>query len=86
MELLTEPLCKIINLSLSSKLPFMCKTTKVKPLYKKGKNTEPKNYRPVSLLPILSKIKERVVYNQLIELLEKHNLWISIWFFKANTH
>ena len=52
----------------------MCKTTKVKPLYKKGKNTEPKNYRPVSLLPILSKIKERVVYNQLIELLEKHNL------------
>ena len=53
----------------------MCKTTKVKPLYKKGKNTEPKNYRPVSLLPILSKIKERVVYNQLIELLEKHIIY-----------
>ena len=31
-ELLTEPLCKIINLSLSSKFPFMCKTAKVKPL------------------------------------------------------
>ena len=75
MELLTEPLCKIINLSLSSKFPLMCKTTKVKPLYKKGKNTEPKNYRPVSLLPILSKIKERVVYNQLIELLEKHIIY-----------
>ena len=74
VELLTEPLCKIINLSLSSKFP-MCKTTKVKPLYKKGKNTEPKNYRPVSLLPILSKIKERVVYNQLIELLEKHIIY-----------
>ena len=29
----------------------MCKTAKVKPLYKKVKNTEPKNYRPVSLLP-----------------------------------
>ena len=75
VELLTEPLCKIINLSLSSKFPLMCKTTKVKPLYKKGKNTEPKNYRPVSLLPILSKIKERVVYNQLIELLEKHLIY-----------
>ena len=34
-ELLTEPLCKIINLSLSSKFPLMCKTAKVKPLYKK---------------------------------------------------
>ena len=34
-ELLTEPLCKIINLSLSSKFPLICKTAKVKPLYKK---------------------------------------------------
>ena len=74
VELLTDPLCKIINLSLSSKFPLMCKTAKVKPVYKKGKNTEPKNYRPVSLLPILSKIIERVVYNQLIEHLEKHDI------------
>ena len=74
MELLTDPMCKIINLSLSSKFPLMCKTAKVKPVYKKGKNTEPKNYRPVSLLPILSKIIERVVYNQLIEHLEKHDI------------
>ena len=42
-ELLAEPLCKIINLSLSSKFPLMCKAAKVKPLYKKGKNTEPEN-------------------------------------------
>ena len=70
-ELLAEPLCKIINLSLSFKFPLMCKTAKVKPLYKKGKNAESQNYRPVSLLPILSKIIERVVYNQFIEHLEK---------------
>ena len=36
-ELLTEPLCEIINLSLISKFPLMCKTAKVKPLYKKVK-------------------------------------------------
>ena len=52
----------------------MCKTAKVKHLYKKGKNTEPENYIPASLLPILSKIIERVAYNQLIEHLEKHDL------------
>ena len=74
VELFTEPLCKIINLSLSSKFPLMCKTAKVKPLYEKGKNMEPKNYRPVSLLPILSKIIGRVVYNQLIDHLEKHDI------------
>ena len=41
----------------------MCKTAKEKPLYKKGKNTDLKNVRPVSLLPILSMTIERVVYN-----------------------
>ena len=46
-ELLTEPLCKIINLSLGSKFPFMCKTTTLKSLFKKGKDIEPENYRPV---------------------------------------
>ena len=51
-ELLTELLYEIPNLSLSSKFPFMCRTAKVKPVYEKGKNTEPENFRAVSLLPI----------------------------------
>ena len=73
-ELLTELLCKIINLSLSCKFSLMCKAAKVKPLYKKGKSAEPENYKPVSLLPIFSKIIERDLYNQLIEHLEKHDM------------
>ena len=57
----------------------------MKPLYKKGENTEPKNYRPVLLLPILSKISERVVSNQLIiQHQEKHYILFEcpIWFSK----
>ena len=38
--LLTEPLHKIISLSLNSKFPLICGTAKVKPFYRKGKNTE----------------------------------------------
>ena len=52
----------------------MCKTAKVKTLYKKGKNTEPKIYRPALLLSILSKIRERVIYIQLMEHLEGHDI------------
>ena len=51
-----------------------CKTAKVRPILKKGKSTEPKNYRPVSLLPVMSKVIERVVHIQLIDHLEKYEI------------
>ena len=41
--LLTEPLRKIISLSLNSKFPLMCQTAKVNPFYRNGKNTELKS-------------------------------------------
>ena len=52
----------------------MCETAKVKPLYKIGNSTELENYKPVSLLPIFSNIIERVLCNQPIEHLEKHDI------------
>ena len=71
---MTESLCKIVNLLLSFNFCLMCKTAKINLLYKKGKNTEPKNYRHVLLHPVLSKIIGRVIYNQLIDYLEKHDI------------
>ena len=71
---MTETLCKIINLSLGSKFSVMCYATKVKPFYERDKNTEHKNYRSVSLLPMLSKIIERVIFKQVTEHLEKHDI------------
>ena len=58
-EVLALPLGNIINLSI--KLPNFseeCKIAKLKPILKKGAQTDPKNYRPISLLPLLSKIVE----------------------------
>ena len=50
--------CHIVNLSFQqSKFPTKWKIAKVIPLYKgKGCKLEPKNYRPVAILPILSKV------------------------------
>ena len=70
-EILVELISRIVNISLGSKFPEGCKKAKVRPIFKKGKNTEPKNYRPVSLLPVMSKVIERVVHNQLTKHLEK---------------
>ena len=46
-----------------SKFPLDFETI-LKPLYKKGSKTDPKNYRPVSLLPLVSNVIEKVVHNQ----------------------
>ena len=45
--------------------PDALKIAKVKPLYKKGDNFCLNNYRPISLLPTISKIFERVMFTQL---------------------
>ena len=39
-------------------------TVKLKPLFKKGSKTAPKNYRSIFLLPIVSKIIKKVIHNQ----------------------
>ena len=41
-----------------------CITTKLKPLFKKGSKKDPLNYRPISLLLVLSKVFERVFLDQ----------------------
>ena len=72
---LAMPLTQICNLSITlSAFPNKCKHAKLKPLFKKGSTTEPKNYRPISLLPLVSKIIEKVIHEQTIKYLEENNI------------
>ena len=57
-----------------SVFPSIWKHAKVVPLLKKGDPLIPKNYRPVALLPIFSKILERVVFNQLVTYFDSNGL------------
>ena len=65
----------IVNLSIrDAYFPTTWKKAKVVPLLKKGDSFDPKNYRPVALLNIMSKILERAVYLQLVEYLDSNQL------------
>ena len=50
------------------------KVSKINPLFKKGDVTLLNNYRPISLLPCVSKIFERVLFNQLYEYFDRNDL------------
>ena len=68
-------LTHIMNLSIEKQcFPTKWKTAKVIPLLKKGDPLNPKNYRPVAILPVISKILERVVFNQIVQYMEKNEL------------
>ena len=65
----------MINLSISEgQVPDELKMAIVKPLFKKHDRLKPENYRPVSILSIVSKVLEKAVYKQLENFLISNNL------------
>ena len=67
--IISDPITKIINKSISTQIfPEEWKTARVIPLYKKG------NYRPISILPVISKIYEKILYEKLIGYLNEEKL------------
>ena len=68
-------LTHIINLSVvSGCFPSKWKAGKIIPLYKKDDPLNPKNYRPVAILPVLSKVLERVAFIQISQFMEQNRL------------
>jgi hypothetical protein len=74
-HILLLPLTVTINQSLKTGIfPEMLKIAKVIPLFKKDNNAFFVNYRPISLLPSISKIFERVIFEQLYEYFQANKL------------
>ena len=74
-DVLGISITQICNLSIRLfHFPKDCKVAKLKPLHKKGTKTDPKNFRPISLLPIVSKIFEKVIHEQTMEYLTANNI------------
>ena len=72
---ISTPLTKIINKCYHlNTFPECMKNAVIIPIHKKDNPDEISNYRPISILPTLSKIFERSAVDQLVEYLEKNKL------------
>ena len=73
--LIINPLTTIINNCIESEVfPDCFKIGLITPVHKKGNKTFCENYRPISSLPILSKVFEKLLYKQLNTHLANHDL------------
>ena len=72
---ISDSLTYIFNQAISlCTFPHEWKIARVIPLFKNGKRNLPGNYRPISVLPAISKIMERILYTQLYEYLSANNI------------
>ena len=73
--MITKHLTSLINVSFyEGSFPSELKKAKVFPLFINGSRVEESNYRPISLLNVLSKIYERAMFTRVYEYLECFNL------------
>ena len=74
-EILSPLFADLINLSYKTgTFPDSLKIAVVTPIFKENDKNEIKNYRPISILPVISKIFEKSATKQLSEYLEKNTL------------
>ena len=73
--IISQPLSDIINNSVSQGIyPSKLKHAKVIPIYKGEDDTDPGNYRPISLLSIFNRIFEKIMYNRLKQFFDKYDV------------
>ena len=75
LEIILPYLQLLINTSIATNtFPQNWKHALIKPIHKKGEINDPSNHRPISLLPVTSKILEKIIARQLLDYLEEANL------------
>ena len=71
-----KPLTLLINQVLNTGIfPDKLKIAKLIPIYKKGDPQLFENYRPISLLPTISKVLEKIIHKQLSSYFEEYGLF-----------
>ena len=74
-DLICIPICNIFNRSIGQGIfPDDWKCARVGPLFKAGDRNDVNNYRRISVISVVAKVFERIVYDQLYAYLEEHSI------------
>ena len=77
-DVIAPVLYEVFNISISlRRYPTKLKLSKIVPVFKSDDETDPNNYRPISLLSNFNRIFERLMYTRMMNYTEKHNLIYS---------
>lgn len=77
-EVVSPIICHLANLCFAKGIfPNLLKRSIITPVYKGGNRDDVSNYRPISVLPAVSKILEKLLNNRLLNYLNKYNILSS---------
>ena len=75
-EIIVSPLINIINASIDSEIfPDLWKQARISPIPKVTNASVESQMRPISILPVLSKVFERLVHQQIVEFIDTHKIF-----------
>ena len=78
MPVLAPSLCSIFNTSISQgRFPENWKIARVSPIYKDGSTEDRSNYRPISVLPVVSRLFEKIVFDQVFNYFTENEFFYS---------
>ena len=78
LPFIENSLAVLFNTSIeTSQFPDSWKVARVTPVFKDGGKTEKSNYRPISVLPVISRLFEKLVFEQLYDFMEENGHFTS---------
>ncbi|CAM5091339.1 unnamed protein product [Eretmochelys imbricata] len=76
---IASPLARIFNESVNSGVvPYDWRIANIVPIFKKGKKSDPGNYRPVSLTSVVCKVLEKILKEKIVKDIEVNGNWDKI--------
>ena len=84
-DLISSPLQRIFDCSFDSGIvPEKCKIANVIPVHKKGSELCVSNYRPISLLSVLNKLLEKIMFSRIMSFINHNNILFQQFGFRQH--